>query len=241
MMCNLRNGIVTFAVALLVSTSVFAQGAKVQSMAMTRAKVEVVEGKNARLSVKCKPENADVSGMTWKSSDPSVAKVDSNGNIVAIKPGTVTITAALGGLFAYCNVSILPSGAGGAAQGAAPAGQKAGARGGAAERTYIVADIDEKPTFQGGDQNCFARWVYQNIEYPEMAMENGISGRVTLQFVVDINGSVVEVKVARGVDRLLDKEAVRVVSKSPSWKPGRLDGKPVRVKFTFPVTFKIHY
>ncbi|MEN6618543.1 MAG: energy transducer TonB [Rikenellaceae bacterium] len=99
--------------------------------------------------------------------------------------------------------------------------------------------VEEKPTFQGGDENEFTKWVFARLVYPEIAKENGIQGRVTLQFLVNTDGSVSDVKVLRGVDPSLDKEAVRIVSSSPKWKPGRQRNKPVKVRYTFPVIFQL--
>ena len=75
--------------------------------------------------------------------------------------------------------------------------------------------VEEKPSFQGGDANQFSKWVNSRLVYPEIAKENGVQGRVTLQFTVEKDGTVTKVKVLRGVDPSLDKEAVRVVSMSP--------------------------
>ena len=117
-----------------------------------------------------------------------------------------------------------------------------------AESTYVEEEIEEevpfaivehKPKFQGGDQNDFTKWVFNNIVYPEIAKENGVQGRVILQFTVDKDGSVKNVKVLRGVDSSLDKEAVRVVSSSPKWEPGRQRDKPAKVTFVFPVIFQL--
>ncbi|MBQ3382647.1 MAG: TonB family protein [Bacteroidales bacterium] len=107
------------------------------------------------------------------------------------------------------------------------------------EEEIPFAIIEEKPTFQGKDANAFTKWVYDNIEYPEIAKENGISGRVTVQFTIDKDGSVKDVKVLRGVDSSLDKEAVRVIQKSPKWSPGKQRGKPAKVKYTFPIIFQL--
>ena len=79
--------------------------------------------------------------------------------------------------------------------------------------------VEEKPSFMGGDANAFSKWVNERLVYPEIAKENGVSGRVTLQFTVETDGRVTNVKVLRGVDASLDKEAVRVVSMSPKWTP----------------------
>lgn len=107
------------------------------------------------------------------------------------------------------------------------------------EEAIPFALVENKPTFQGGDANTFSKWVNSQLEYPEIAKENGIQGRVTLQFTVNTDGSVSDVKVLRGVDSSLDKEAVRVVSASPKWKPGMQRDKPVRVTYTFPVIFQL--
>lgn len=99
--------------------------------------------------------------------------------------------------------------------------------------------VEEKPKFQGGDANDFTRWVNSRIVYPEIAKENGVQGRVTLQFTVNADGSVSNVKVLRGIDSSLDKEAVRVVSSSPNWTPGRQRDRAVKVTYTFPVVFQL--
>ena len=99
--------------------------------------------------------------------------------------------------------------------------------------------VEEKPSFQGGDANQFSKWVNQRLVYPEIAKENGVQGRVTLQFTVEKDGSVTKVKVLRGVDPSLDKEAIRVVSMSPKWKPGKQRDRAVPVTYTFPVIFQL--
>lgn len=99
--------------------------------------------------------------------------------------------------------------------------------------------VEEKPSFNGGDANEFSKWVNSKLQYPEIAKENGVQGRVTLQFTVNPDGSVSNVKVLRGVDSSLDKEAVRVVSMSPKWKPGKQRDRAVKVTYTFPVFFQL--
>jgi len=99
--------------------------------------------------------------------------------------------------------------------------------------------VEEKPSFQGGDANQFSKWVNSRLVYPEIAKENGVQGRVTLQFTVEKDGSVTKVKVLRGVDPSLDKEAMRVVSMSPKWKPGKQRDRAVPVTYTFPVIFQL--
>ena len=99
--------------------------------------------------------------------------------------------------------------------------------------------VETKPSFMGGDANTFRTWVNERLEYPEIAKENGIQGRVTLQFTVGSDGKVSNVKVLRGVDPTLDKEAVRVVSMSPKWSPGKQRDRAVKVTYTFPVIFQL--
>ena len=99
--------------------------------------------------------------------------------------------------------------------------------------------VEEKPSFNGGDANEFSKWVNSRLVYPEIAKENGVQGRVTLQFTVNADGSVYNVKVLRGVDSSLDKEAVRVVSSSPKWKPGKQRDRAVKVTYPFPVIFQL--
>ena len=100
---------------------------------------------------------------------------------------------------------------------------------------YIVEDM---PTFNGGDPATeFRKYIAQNLRYPEIAAENGISGRVIIQFAVNRVGQVVNANVVRSVDPALDKEAIRVVMSSPKWIPGRQRGRAVTVLFTFPINF----
>lgn len=106
------------------------------------------------------------------------------------------------------------------------------------EEEQIFQVVEEMPSFPGGDAECM-KFLSKNIKYPTIAQENGIQGRVILQFVVNKDGSIVDVTVARSVDPYLDKEAVRVVNMMPKWTPGKQRGKPVRVKYTLPVMFRL--
>ena len=99
--------------------------------------------------------------------------------------------------------------------------------------------VEEKPRFMGGDANSFSKWVNERLVYPKIAKENGVQGRVVLQFTVAKDGSVKNIKVLRGVDPALDNEAVRVVSMSPAWTPGRQRDRAVPVTYTFPVIFQL--
>jgi TonB family protein len=99
--------------------------------------------------------------------------------------------------------------------------------------------VSEQPTFMGKDAKEFGKWVGSKIQYPEIARENNVQGRVILQVTIEKDGSLTNIKVVRGVDPALDKEALRVVSSSPKWKPGMMRDKAVRVNYTFPVDFKL--
>ena len=99
--------------------------------------------------------------------------------------------------------------------------------------------METKPRFQDGDANSFSLWVNQHLHYPKEAWEKKIQGRVTLQFVIEEDGSLTNIKVLRGPDPILNNEAVKVVSQSPKWTPGYINGKPVRVVFNYPVVFQI--
>ena len=99
--------------------------------------------------------------------------------------------------------------------------------------------VEEKPSFMGGDPNKFTEWISQHLNYPDIAKENGVSGTVILLFTVEKDGSVTNVKVIKGVDSSIDKEAVRVVQSSPKWTPGKQRDRAVRVTYTFPVKFQL--
>jgi protein TonB len=103
------------------------------------------------------------------------------------------------------------------------------------EEVFFI--VEDMPSFQGKGQEGFREWIAQNLRYPEIAAENGISGKVYVQFAVNSKGEIVDAVVVRGVDPALDKEAIRVVMSSPKWEPGKQRGKPVKVQFTFPINF----
>ncbi|MBQ7439463.1 MAG: energy transducer TonB [Paludibacteraceae bacterium] len=107
------------------------------------------------------------------------------------------------------------------------------------EEEVVFVVVEKMPEFPGGQQALF-KYLSENVKYPVIAQENGIQGRVICQFVVNRDGSIVDVEVVRsGGDPSLDKEAVRVIKSMPKWKPGQQRGKPVRVKYTVPVNFKL--
>lgn len=116
-----------------------------------------------------------------------------------------------------------------------------------AESKDTPANVDEKaiftvceemPMFPGGMNECM-KFLSKNIDYPKEAQDNGIQGRVIVQFVVKKDGSITDAKVVRGVDPSLDKEALRVINLMPKWTPGKQRGKAVNVKYTVPVMFRL--
>lgn len=106
------------------------------------------------------------------------------------------------------------------------------------EEQVIHIRVEKMPEFPGG-QEALNRFLVRNIKYPLLAQENGIQGRVVCQFVVNSDGSIVDISVVRGVEESLDKEAIRVIKSMPKWTPGRQGGKSVRVKYTLPIRFKL--
>ena len=106
------------------------------------------------------------------------------------------------------------------------------------EDSKVFDVVDQMPAFPGG-QTALFQWLSNNIKYPTVAEENGVQGRVICTFVVERDGSITDVKVVKSVDPSLDKEAGRVINSMPHWIPGKQKSKPVRVKYTLPVTFRL--
>lgn len=104
-------------------------------------------------------------------------------------------------------------------------------------RVYEI--VEEQPKFPGG-QGALMSWISSHLEYPKVAQDNGVSGKVIVQFVVGTDGSISNAKVTRSVDQSLDMEAIRVVKSMPRWTPGKQDGKPVPVRYTMPVVFRLN-
>jgi protein TonB len=102
----------------------------------------------------------------------------------------------------------------------------------------IFQVVENQPEFPGGMAELM-KYLQKNIKYPSICQEQGIQGRVIVQFVVNSDGSIVDPQVIKPVNPYLDKEALRVVSTMPKWKPGEQRGKKVRVRFTLPVTFRL--
>ena len=106
------------------------------------------------------------------------------------------------------------------------------------EEDKVFDIVEQRPLFPGG-QSALMQFLHDNIKYPVVAQENGVQGRVTVQFVVEKDGSITDVHVLRGVDPSLDKEAVRVVKSMPRWTPGKQNGTTVRVNYRLPVLFRL--
>ncbi|MCF8379180.1 MAG: energy transducer TonB [Bacteroidales bacterium] len=107
------------------------------------------------------------------------------------------------------------------------------------EEAQIFTVVESMPGFPGGDE-ARMKYLYDNIEYPQMARESGIQGRVFVTFVVERDGHITDVRVLRGIGGGCDEEAIRVIKNMPNWVPGKQRGKPVRVQFNMPILFKLN-
>ena len=105
------------------------------------------------------------------------------------------------------------------------------------DQPFLTAET--MPSFQGGDLNTFRKWVQDNVRFPQIALENGISGRVVLSFVIEKDGRLTNIQVLMTPDRSLSEEAIRVLNKSPNWSPGKQRIQVVRIKYTLPVDFRM--
>ncbi len=108
----------------------------------------------------------------------------------------------------------------------------------AEEEPEVYLSVEQMPQFPGGDKALLS-YLHSSIHYPQIALENGIQGKVILKFVVNTDGSVGDITILRGIDRSLDEEAIRVVKGMPKWSPGRQNGRVVRVYYTVPIDFRI--
>lgn len=104
------------------------------------------------------------------------------------------------------------------------------------EKIFLV--VEQPAEFTGG-QAAMMKWISEHIQYPAVAKENGVSGRVVVKFVVEKDGSITNQTVVKGVDKDLDKEALRLIKSMPNWKPGKNNGNPVRSYYNLPVTFRL--
>ena len=105
-------------------------------------------------------------------------------------------------------------------------------------KVYNVAEVEQKPSFIGGDAALF-KYLADSIKYPAMARENGIEGTVYVEFIIAKDGNVTEANVKRGIGGGCNEEALRIVNAMPKWTPAKQKNKPVKVKYTLPVKFKL--
>ena len=105
------------------------------------------------------------------------------------------------------------------------------------DSAYVL--VDEMAQFQGGSLEKFREWVQKNLVYPEVAIQNGMQGKITLQFAVNSKGKVCDLNIHRGVAPLLDNEAFRVINSSPEWIPAKIGGKMVKQQFVMPIIFSL--
>lgn len=106
------------------------------------------------------------------------------------------------------------------------------------DKTYEMFDVTREPTFPGGQANLY-KFISDSLQYPALAREKMIQGLVVVTFVVDHDGSIKEVKIIKDLEGGCGQEAARIMSIMPRWVPGEISGKPVRVRFTLPVRFKL--
>ena len=109
----------------------------------------------------------------------------------------------------------------------------------AADEIIDFMVIEDQPLFQGQDVNAFRSWINSKIAYPVVAAENGMQGTVTVSFIIEKDGTLAELSVIASPDRSLSEEAIRVISSSPKWTPGKQRGVPVRVRYSLPVIFRL--
>jgi periplasmic protein TonB len=106
------------------------------------------------------------------------------------------------------------------------------------DEVEIFTIVEDMPTFPGGEAALF-KWLGNEVKYPPIAKEAGISGRVFVTFVIGPDGKIKDAKIARGVHKALDEEALRVIEKMPAWAPGKQRGKPVSVQYNLPIVFTL--
>ena len=107
------------------------------------------------------------------------------------------------------------------------------------DKVYGYSELEVRPKFNGGDVNEFSKWVSARLVYPKDARDAGKEGRVYVQFTINRDGSVSDISLMEGICESIDNEVIRVVSESPVWTPGYIDGKPVNVTYAFPVIFRL--
>ncbi|MBE7179486.1 MAG: energy transducer TonB [Mucilaginibacter polytrichastri] len=122
-----------------------------------------------------------------------------------------------------------------------PAKDESGAAGSGTDPNAVrtVGNVDKMPEFAGGFE-AWAKFLRKNLRYPSSAVDNQVTGRVVVSFVVERDGSISDVKVVKGIGYGCDEEALRVIKKAPAWSPGIQAGQPVRVQYTIPIAFQLN-
>ncbi len=105
-------------------------------------------------------------------------------------------------------------------------------------KIYHHTEVDVPPKYKGGEKKMY-KFIGKNIEYPKQARKKGVSGRVFMSFVIEVDGSISNVKIVHGIEQSCDNEAKRVIESFPKWKPAKIDGIPVRVQYNLPIKFSL--
>ena len=225
---------------------------EVSSISLSMKSLTLVEGETSVLVATISPANASENNISWKSSNTKVATVNKNGKITAVKAGSVKITASSGKKSATCNLDVIDT----VEDDADVVEDIMASNEDNDEWVYIdqydivevepepeeeevFMVVEDQPEFPGGTA-ALLEYLRKNIKYPAICRENNIQGRVIVSFIVNRDGSIVDLEVVKSVNPSLDKEALRVVACMPKWKPGSQRGKPVRVKYTIPVNFRLN-
>ena len=192
---------------------------------INRTSIDLFENQTYQLRVSGTSET-----VNWVSDNESVAYVGTSGLVLGKSPGTTTVKAWLDDIVLTCTVNVKKE---------PPSSSPSLSANPKTISSSSSVLKESKPEFLGGDANRFSSWVNEQLVYPEVCKVVGLMGTVILQFTVDYDGSLTDIRVVKGVHPLLDAEAKRVVKSSPKWTPGYQNDRPVRVTYTFPVVFAL--
>lgn len=199
--------------------------AKKSTAIINRTSIDLFENQTYQLRVSGTSET-----VNWVSDNESVAYVGTSGLVLGKSPGTTTVKAWLDDIVLTCTVNVKKE---------SPSSSPSLSANPKTISSSSSVLKESKPEFMGGDANRFSSWVNEQLVYPEVCKVAGLMGTVILQFTVDYDGSLTDIRVVKGVHPLLDAEAKRVVKSSPKWTPGYQNDRPVRVTYTFPVVFAL--
>ena len=192
-----------------------------------KTSVSIYNGQRENIRLYDNYGNEVIEGVEYVSDNSMIADCK-DGVVIAKGIGETRIYVKYNGIGYYCDVKVVT-----------PPGGLTEEQKKEMEDDQFFYVCEKMPEFQGGDVNDFHRWLMNNINYPELARENGITGRVVASFVIDTDGSVINVSIVKGVDPLLDNEVVRIISASPKWTPGIQGDKYVKVHYSVPVVFSL--